>query len=519
MQGNIWVESVQDQGSVFYFTASFEYDSQTQAIKDSLPLIDTLSSALVIEKNESCKKVILNMMEAMHIKTKSCNGIKSGIDILSSQKDYDLVIFSDQSDHTLEELMQLVKLKVDSPRNMHIIRIYSMHKADSTDYFDYANIDAAIYKPVTPTLLANAVMNAIGKLKGYEPFTLHYHTDLNPESYSLQNVNVLLVEDNEINQELASVILMDAGIHVVIASNGEEALSLVKRQNFDVILMDVQMPVMDGFETTRLIREDTTLSKIPIIAMTANVYTEIKDKCIQVGMNGYISKPFNRSDLYSIIAEFVPDVHRSNDLSKIEGVELEQTLTRLNSNRTLLNNLLIKFSEIHLHDVAHIQEALKQGDHKRAILITHTLKGTSGNLGAQRIHLLAGKLESDLRKNLKLTDESPLLELSEAISELVNSVSLLRKDDSFSTNIPNAKVSSNEERSILLTLLEKYINEHDIDAISTCDALMNHIVAPTYVDLLNALKKALEHYDFENAKHLLASLKDQINIDQEVSHE
>ncbi|MEM7017178.1 MAG: response regulator, partial [Pseudomonadota bacterium] len=220
----------------------------------------------------------------------------------------------------------------------------------------------------------------------------------------LSNFRFLVVDDSSINQQVAKELLQNAGANVETASNGHEALAALAKHHFDTVLMDVQMPELDGYETTKRIRENPALQSVPVIAMTANTRAEDKDRVIAAGMNDFVPKPFRDVELYATLSRWLKFEERenpahvsseaSNTMGTAETLDFEAGLDRLQGNRALYFELLHALADeleggmVALSDNAISDDAQKQ--------IAHNLKGIAANLGANAVKDAADTLQSAL---------------------------------------------------------------------------------------------------------------------------
>ncbi|MBF0238158.1 MAG: response regulator [SAR324 cluster bacterium] len=246
---------------------------------------------------------------------------------------------------------------------------------------------------------------------------------------------VLLVEDNLLNQQVALEILTRAGLRVDIANNGREAVETLQKKSYDLVLMDLQMPVMGGYEATELIRKNPEYKDLPVIAMTAHAMGGTKEKCLAAGMNDHVSKPIDPAQLFSVLSTWLTPVSSNHTITEtvvsttavrrakhptgvfaepLAGIDLHEGLTRLNGNQKLYAELLLSFPQNYHSIVDDIRKAIHNHDFLMAKQLVHTLQGLAGNLSLQEVHDTARALEMSLKEqdDANYPEQSDRLELA-----------------------------------------------------------------------------------------------------------
>jgi CheY-like chemotaxis protein len=233
---------------------------------------------------------------------------------------------------------------------------------------------------------------------------------------------VLLVEDNALNQEVALELLRQAGLDVDLAENGVAAVEMVRRNDYDLVFMDVQMPVMDGLAATRRIRALPARNRVPIVAMTANAMSSDRARCMEAGMNDHIAKPINPDELHSKLLAWLTVEKRAappalesgalSDLDGIAGLDIRHGVGQLEGREQLYRKVLATFVRTQVEAAVRIRRALDENDRKAAIRAAHTLKGVTAQIGARSLRDQAERLESALR------GDAPLKVIEEALGRL-----------------------------------------------------------------------------------------------------
>jgi polar amino acid transport system substrate-binding protein len=330
---------------------------------------------------------------------------------------------------------------------------------------------------------------------------------------------------------------------VSIATNGDEAVRAVKEKDFEAVLMDIQMPVMDGYQATREIRKDERFKDLPIIAMTAHAMAGDQERCLEAGMNDYVSKPIDPEKLFSTLIKWIKPGERvipdhlaaetdgespedeSPSLSDLPGISVKSGLIKVGGNQKLYRKLLSKFRRNH-SDVAHsIGSGLDDDDPETATRLAHTIKGVAGNIGAQSLHLAAADLEAALR-DAQTENISGLLDaFSESLDLVLNSITDLELEDRDAAEKKRSAQpvpeSLDRERVLsLLSQLREFLEEDDTRAVRTLEAFREALPTGMAEGELTDLEKHIEGYAFEEALETLAqvaeALDDSLEGDQDV---
>ncbi|MDQ6997404.1 MAG: ATP-binding protein [Mariprofundus sp.] len=329
---------------------------------------------------------------------------------------------------------------------------------------------------------------------------------------ALQGAHVLLVEDNEINQQVADGLLSKAGVNLHIVHNGKQAVGAVKSKAFDAVLMDMQMPVMDGLTATRLIRADGAFAQLPIIAMTANAMSADQQACIDAGMNDHISKPIDPGVLYNTLARWITH-SASNEIdlsgsaasntqpddiefSGLQGIDIDDGLQRLADDKQLYRQILCSFRDSQGDSIQRMQVAVAADDYASAGSIAHILKGLAGNIGAKVLMQQIATLESALSTgepvddNIWETAEMQLTTITESLSGLCATVT--PEDQRHEKSVDRDTVNN------LIDQMRLLLEDYDGDAVDLLDEL-SVALGDSNTQHISSLRQHLAAYDFDAA--------------------
>ncbi len=420
MNGEIWVESEAGVGSEFIFTAEFGIGRVTAERKPSSDPDLRGMRVLAVDDNAAGREILQAMLDSMGFRADLARDGAEALAMLERadpRRPYDLVLM-DWNMPGMDGLTASERIK-SHPRLAKvptIIMVTAYGREEVMKRAERIGLEGFLIKPVSPSLLLDAIMTAFGRRVA--PVAGGARTPARePEVGSrLRNAEVLLVEDNEINRQVAREILEGAGMVVTVAEDGEQAVEAVKSTDYHAVLMDVQMPVMDGYTATRAIRAEKRFKHLPIIAMTANAMAGDREKALQAGMNDHVAKPIDIDQLLACLSKWIGPVARGvapgtserreteaqpKDMAlpeTIEGVDMADGLARLGGNRKLYRKLLIRLHDDYVHSEAEITGMLERGETAEARRLAHSIKGVAGNVGAKGLHLAAAGLEAAIKE-------------------------------------------------------------------------------------------------------------------------
>ena len=327
---------------------------------------------------------------------------------------------------------------------------------------------------------------------------------------------ILLVEDNEINQEVAKQLLESTGLVVDLAWHGGEALEKVKSRHYDVILMDMQMPVMDGLEATRLIRQIPTYSSVPIIAMTANAFEEDRQQCMAAGMNDFLSKPFDPDTLFARLICWIPGTRKGlvNDSAEPQKIELslladspqlniDSGLCSFSGKQENYFQMLQRFLTIHLGDALLIEVMLAKGDREAARRQAHTLKGVAALLGLEQVKKSAAIIEHELNLSKSANDVEFLIRrLSESLKTGESAIRQIIEEPVIDT----PKLIDPFELGQRVALLESTLATNNLEAVEVWREIKPQLSQWVDSERVETLHQQLEQYDLPTALENLRSI-------------
>jgi signal transduction histidine kinase/CheY-like chemotaxis protein len=442
MGGEVGVESEHGKGSTFWFSARLGVGSAAR--RELLPIPDLRGRrALVVDDNDHARAVIIDMLEGMTFLTVEASSGAAAVDEVrraaTAGHPYDVVYLDWRIPGMdgMETARRIRSLGLATTPMFLMVTAYGREEA--LKEAEGAGIQYVLVKPVSASILFDTTMGALGARRLEQPPAADQPgSGVDERLAALRGARILLVEDNDINQQVARELLEDAGLVVDVADNGQIALELVQKFSYDLVFMDMQMPVMDGVTATREMRKQERLEHLPIVAMTANAMEQDRRKCMDAGMNDFLIKPINPQDMWTILVRWVRP-RRNAPVAQarpaaiqgsapanvglphgIAGLDTTLGLGRMMGKKPLYLAMLRRYVVGQQDVVRDIRQALAAGDIATAERLAHTTKAVSGNVGATLIQERATALEAALRQGQGAPQAEPLLaELEASMSELL----------------------------------------------------------------------------------------------------
>ncbi|GHD01188.1 hybrid sensor histidine kinase/response regulator [Pseudorhodoferax aquiterrae] len=524
MDGRIWAESQPGKGSCFQFVLPFVRQTETtDQAAPRMPLAQQLEGlrALVVDDNAMARDITAALATEMGLKVDTATSgeaaVKAAAEAARGGMPYELLLVDWKMPGIsgVEALRQLQEQKVDHARASIMVTAYAREEVMESARSAGVSLQAVLTKPVTPSTL----LETIGEVLAPKAATAQATPTLLPgaAAAALAGARVLLVEDNALNQELALDLLAQAGLHVVVAEHGRQALETLARDaDFDGVLMDCQMPVMDGFEATRAIRAEARWANLPVLAMTANAMAGDRERVLAAGMNDHISKPIDVDEMFVTMARWIrPKVRRPAVVAKaaapvpasgapgaLPGIDVAGGLRRTQNNAQLYRRMLDKFASSNARFSQAFTAALDGGDLALAARLAHTLRGTAGTIGANGVWEAATELELACNQGRARAQQMAALarvgrELSPVLAGLAT---LLAPADE--PVVPVASVPPAQAQARLLELageLRALLLDSDPDALNLGEALRAAAAGSSAQPVMEEVMEAVGDYRFDEA--------------------
>ncbi|MBF0316657.1 MAG: response regulator [Nitrospirae bacterium] len=496
---------------------------------------------LVADDNQLSLQIISEMLRSMSFDVVE---VSSGVDAIKSVIEADnagipfVIAFLDWQMPGLDGIetatqIAALKLSHDVP---HRIIVTAYGTEDAFNKAEKAFL-MMLVKPVSSSTLFEAAMAAITGgthtqcktgVDGY------VRTDLAP----ISGARVLLLEDNDLNQQVAMELLTEFGLNAYLAENGQVALKMVCENQYDIVLMDVQMPVMDGITATLEIRKLKEHANLPIIAMTANAMVSDRDNCMTAGMNDHVAKPIDPDELCDCLLRWIPPLNRADAINsdaenpditvvqvvaphisdasgqlatlyEVDGLDVANGLKRVLGKPAFYLSLLKKFAAGQANSPNEITAALAEGRRNDAERIAHTTKGTAGNIGAINVQQVAGRVEAAVKNN------APDDEIQRIFDEFDGTLRgfLHALMQAMPNETMQAVTAVVDLQALIPTIskIEKLLADYDSDATEVFSESAV-LLRSAFKDDAAEIENAIQSFDFELALSLLSRAKEGLRI-------
>lgn len=539
MGGDLGCRSSYGRGSTFFFTLPFGIRQEQE--EDPYSQMPDLrgSKVLIVDDQEVSLEVLRSYMESMGFRVTTAQSGHEAIGILeNSRKDPFRIIIMDWKMPGLDGFETISMMKsggMVDPSSM-IVMVSAYGAEDVKESAPSLGVGGYLTKPVTQSRLFDTLMNIYGNKPRAQQGK---RTESAGADVLLEGRRVLLVEDNMINQQVAMELMESAGLKVDAASNGKEAVEMLEKGEYECVLMDIQMPVMDGFEATRVIRGIEKYKDLPVIAMTAHAMSGDRERCIEAGMNDHTPKPIDPEKFFKTLrrwlaggsarprtggseaapadkarqdqAAFLPDT--------LPGINMAAALKLVAGNKRLLRNILLEFANSFRGAHEEVSAFIEQGRMDEACRLVHNVKGTSGNIGAQDLQRAAAELEKCLKQNVSGQTGEALRVFHDELAVVIETSRALLPAQrgpfppgpaGEAAVPPRLTREESENLRLLFGQLEDRIRQNSFDATDLFESMRDGakgflLLAPTEME---ALGKALNSFDFDGAlAHLQAALE------------
>ncbi len=520
MGGDLTFESIPGAGTSFFFTARFAIEAQEVVSPRVAPATLKERPVLIVEDSATSRELLETLFHSWSIPTGAVATAEEGIALLERHNRQDgtdpfgLVVL----DWMLPGMNGLdaaerIRARAET-RDLPIIVVSAYAGKEEEARCEALGVNVFLRKPITMSSLFDAVVES----QGVRVHTVRRGLDA-PLEREFDGMQALLAEDNEANQIVATELLERLGITLDIAENGREAVSMAQAApgKYAAILMDMQMPELDGLAATRVLRADARFASIPIIAMTANAMKADLDACLAAGMNDHVTKPIDRKVLVETLRRWLParKVERSPvtapssaslpDETSLPGIEVAATLARLGLDRATLDRMLLRFADGQGPTLDALRAAVADGDRAAAARHAHAIAGAAGNLGADGLRIAAKALEQAGRDGD--ADLAPLTADVDAQAAIVfSSIRTLRSSDDTAASSDGGPFDRAVARAAL-ERLDAALGASDLSGVTGALAELGSAGLPSFAQVdFSELRESVEGYDYDQARGIAARL-------------
>lgn len=542
MDGEIWVESIPKHGSTFHFTvtvATMDLTDSSGTSKITLPEELLGLHILIVDDNEAARLALRETLCCFQFPPTMVTSGKAALsqmrESIANDVPFDLILMDQRMPEMdgIETTRQLQNILTETlPKNQFpkIIMLTAFSNQELILAAKGVGIDILLQKPIDNATLFNAIMEVFNRENLMSSSAKrNYQTVSEEVSIQLGGARILLVEDNAINREVAREILTHVGIFVEEAYDGQEALRMIRLAHYDAVLMDIQMPVMDGITATHLIRQSSDFQALPIIAMTAHAMLDMQNEGLAAGMNDYVTKPIEQAELFAALVRWIKpqSAHKKaailpepvaklekRELSSpksIHGIDLPAALARINHNHNILRSIFTEFRKNYAQSAAQLREFLDGGRKDDAKNLAHAIKGVAGNLSAHDLFNATLALESALKEDQQQEWPTLLNNFEDTLTVVLHSIEEIQKQEQ---EIPNTKNRVETDQIInlettihLLKRLADLLADDDGEAHAVFASIKPALLKYDHHGDLAKIETCIDRFDYKNALAALNQLQ------------